>query len=259
MDTVEPTAEVIAGGWQTLAEQIEALQERSNTPAAGAVHPRSSLAADDRRLEPYNASHAAHILAGSAVDHLHALCALVSGQLHAYAPFTLVRAAIETAATGLWIVGPGDRQVRVLHTLQWTAADIIDSDLAVTGIHLPMPRTRSARLADLEALALKSGLASKDAVRRPRSTDIVRYAESLAVNSGNVLIAWRWCSGFAHGRRWPALAGLEREVFTNEEGEVLQIRLTSEPGRVLFGALIGLDLMKQLLVLYDKRAASPYD
>src|SRR4051794_32587057 len=62
------------------------------TPAVG-----SSLAKDDEATDPYQMSHAATGALLSAVDHLDAFRALLqdAGVLHARAPFTLLRAALE--------------------------------------------------------------------------------------------------------------------------------------------------------------------
>ncbi|WP_410785873.1 hypothetical protein [Kribbella sp. C-35] len=59
------------------------------------VQHRSSLAGDDAKADPYQVSHAVTQQIGVAVDHMHAIHALVrdAGALHNGAPFSLARPA----------------------------------------------------------------------------------------------------------------------------------------------------------------------
>jgi hypothetical protein len=68
----------------------------------------SMLAADDAALASFEVSHAVQGVLLSAVDHIDALRALVvdAKMVHSRAPFTLLRAALENAATAVWLLAP---------------------------------------------------------------------------------------------------------------------------------------------------------
>jgi hypothetical protein len=61
--------------------------------------PGSSLCGDDKKADPFRLSHVAWHSLSNAVDHLGCLRALLGDAkvIHMYAPFTLVRAALENA------------------------------------------------------------------------------------------------------------------------------------------------------------------
>lgn len=85
---------------------IERLQElvRKALPVAE----RSVLWLDDHFTRPYQTSHAVNYLILTAVDHLHCLKTVMQdgGSQHIFAPFTLIRSAIETASTAMWLLSP---------------------------------------------------------------------------------------------------------------------------------------------------------
>src|SRR5680860_715866 len=112
-------AEDIAAKWEDMAPLIETLQ--SSGPDLFEVRPDSRLAADDARRYGYPVSHAVRWCAAAAIDHLHAVKMLVvdSGVHHLYASSTLARTAIETAATGLWILWPEEQDIRAERCIQW--------------------------------------------------------------------------------------------------------------------------------------------
>lgn len=81
----------------------------------------SSLAVDDAALNPFQLSHAVVSALSTAVDHMHALRSLIADAHVVYpcATFTLLRAALENAATAVWLLTPPDhRDQRVLRRLR---------------------------------------------------------------------------------------------------------------------------------------------
>jgi hypothetical protein len=72
------------------------------TPEA---EPGSALAGDARKSPNLQVGHAAWNGVSHSIDHLHALRALMLDAriLNIYAPFTLVRSAMENAATAVWL------------------------------------------------------------------------------------------------------------------------------------------------------------
>src|SRR5690349_15715455 len=108
--------------------------DRGEDAARYHVFDGSALCGDDRRSAPYHVSHEAWQRLDSAVDHLFALKVLIAdaGVLPTYAPFTLLRAAIENAASAVWLLDPSSRSERVLRRLRLEAANAKNSDRAVS-------------------------------------------------------------------------------------------------------------------------------
>lgn len=78
--------------------------------------PGSALRADDQRTHPHRLSHATWNSLSHAVDHLNCLHTLLrdARQIHMYAPYSLVRAALENASAAVWMLHPRVRADRVL-------------------------------------------------------------------------------------------------------------------------------------------------
>jgi hypothetical protein len=76
--------------------------------------PGSSLLKDDQAVHPYLVSQAVSAQFVSAADHWDALRALLQDAqiVHARAPFTLLRAAIENSAAAVWLLAPTRRDIR---------------------------------------------------------------------------------------------------------------------------------------------------
>ena len=110
------------GEIQPLTDRVTALAP----PALG-----SSLRRDDELAAPYKPSHSIRRTLAAAVEHLDALRSLLlhAGVQHPTAPFTLVRASIETASTSLWLL-TGRRAERVERTLRLAMKDLTDQGWA---------------------------------------------------------------------------------------------------------------------------------
>ena len=104
------TDEMVIAKWGEIAEAVEVLTTRIQTPNEFQVEPNSEFAADDSASSPYQISHAAKWCLNAGVDHMHALKSLVvdARRLHAYGSYGLVRGALENFAAGFWILHPND-------------------------------------------------------------------------------------------------------------------------------------------------------
>src|SRR4051812_2912986 len=87
-------------------------------PASG-----SPLSADDERTHPFQTSHAAWHALSHAADPLHCLRAVLrdAAAIHMYAPYALVRAALENASAAVWMLHPRGRIERVTRRLRYCA------------------------------------------------------------------------------------------------------------------------------------------
>jgi hypothetical protein len=178
----------------------------------------SSLRKDDEVTDPYQLSHAVIGALVSAVDHLDAVRALVqdAGILHARAPFTLLRAALENSATAVWLLAPANRNERVLRRLRLQWADALDGEVAchVTGIAAQL--SRDGWKGKLQAVARARGLPDKQVqavTGRPVTySGIVKAAGDEARGSDltgqDALFCWMLSSGIAHAKTWAVLSSV---------------------------------------------------
>jgi hypothetical protein len=129
----------------------------------------SSLFEDDLATFPYLVSQAVGAQLVSAADHWDALRMLVKDfhVVHARAPFTLLRAAVENSATAVRLLAPARRQVRVQRRLrlEWKSFD--DQQNAETLIAGKPSRSRSDAIDELQRIARASGL-TEDMVSQVR-------------------------------------------------------------------------------------------
>lgn len=72
-----------------------------------------------------------------------------------------------------------------------------------------------------------------------------------------VILPWRVCSGFAHGRPWAYLGVSDLEVTDTGEGDVVGVRLTSNLAKALYPSLAAIQLLDRLLRVYELPARAP--
>jgi len=226
------------------------------TPDGLLVGTGSALQGDDAASQQFSVSHALRTCIGAAVDHLHGLYALVlkTGFLHMNTPATVARGALESAATAIWIACPDTRDERVKRTLSWFFKDVKDGNSAATGAGIAVPTPLQDRIDKLERVAADRGLPDK--VKGYTSTEAVEAAKAhLGPEKMDILLMWRLCSGFAHGRSWPIL-GFASNITTPIPGRPDLVGVKSENSftRVLAMALTAHDAVQVALELYQFRA-----
>jgi hypothetical protein len=193
------------------------MQDRPAHIAAG-----SSLTADDEATHPYLISQSVHGALVSSVDHLDALRTLIQDAhvVHARAPFTLLRAALENSATAVWLLAPGSRDERVLRRLRLQWADFLDRETAERLFIAQPEPSRADRKAELHRLARARGLSEEQvtAVTSGKVTysSIVaaaaREGRFLNLDERTALACWMAASGIAHARLWAVLSPILHQV-----------------------------------------------
>lgn|GEM_PF-2948936 len=223
--------------YEVLARIFEAERqrhERQETDGWLAPRPRSPLAADDEAVHPYGVSFTVGQSLASGTDHLLMLAHQLTGEdgtLHAFAPFTLARAAIETAAAALWVVGPEDATQRRTNLLRWELTDRLD--YAKIGKHLG--RTEQEHQQDKDEVTQRvHDVADKLGIKvtRVSSTEMLE-AEHVPATDLPAIAAWSAASGYAHGRPWAALTMSEAKWTPSVTRGVQSGRITAD-ARVLF-------------------------
>lgn len=56
-------------------------------------------------------------------------------------------------------------------------------------------------------------------------------------------LPWQLCSGYAHGRPWAYLGYSEQEQFETTEPEVLNVKLATDPQRLLYPTVVAYHLL----------------
>ena len=230
---------------------------RDALPSFTPALPLTPLAHDDARTGAHKGSTAAVRSISAAVEHLDVLHLLVMDARHVHpsAPFTLARAAIETASSATWLLAPPDHRERVIRALRHAARDARDGAQAATDAGAPQPRPLEARIAEMEELAAAVG--HRGQLKSPSSTECVKAAEAAVESVFPVLLIWRLCSGFAHGRTWATLAWLEQEIHDSTDTDV-RLKVTNSLDRVLMVTLTAVEVLDRALRLYGERNTSAF-
>jgi hypothetical protein len=226
------------------------------------VEPGSSLDGDARKSPNLQVAHAAWNGINHSVDHLHALRALMLDAriLNIYAPFTLVRSAMENAATAVWLLEPRQRPERLRRCLKLARHEAWESGQ----VHKLLPaealkgiRTAQQRIDAIRALAVQLHLVPDNIAGHFSYEKVIRSAgEATGIGGDLSALVWRFGSGFAHGRYWASFSLLEREVFAAQDGMV-NVRFTSDVDRVLSLAGFPFAFTNRALQLYEQRRRSP--
>lgn len=185
-------------------------------PSISAPQRGSVLADDNAQTEPFQLSHRASRAITVAVDHLHGLRLMTLGPperetatpyLRTHAPFTLLRAVMENAATAIWLLSPTDAPERAQRSFRLAAAEVRNSETARALTEMLGPRTREQRLERIRERARACGLDPPNALRRTDYVEIVRTSASMIGIAEDVAEAlWRACSALAHEDLWPVVS-----------------------------------------------------
>ncbi|GAA4394303.1 hypothetical protein GCM10023153_15260 [Ornithinibacter aureus] len=172
------------------------------------VQPGSSLYLDDEASSPVQVSHTAQRLFLVAIDHLTAVRILlapnqeapeqITGHLHIYADYTLLRGALEASLTALWLLRPADRMTRVARSVVLAQQDAFDAAVAVPSDEDRELMRAQGRSRVQPVLDRNPGM-SKPA-RVPMTTMLTEAVAG--TRREGVVTMWRLCSGMAHARFW---------------------------------------------------------
>ncbi|WP_328651323.1 hypothetical protein OG598_24985 [Micromonospora sp. NBC_00330] len=230
-----------------------------------AVQPGSSLAGDDRRTDPHQLSHAVMHSMGVAIDHLHTLRMAMTGQgdgsiaLHTYSPLTLIRAAIENAATAVWMLSPTQREARIMRLVRYEMASVKNAQSFMKAASLPEQEGMEQRRLRLLGIADRCRLPEVEVKKKLSTTEILKDAGATAklVDKEHELapLFWRLCSAVTHGDSW-IISMLDREEHEQLGPNVSMYRITAPTQWVVSGAHASLALIHTARNLYEQRATS---
>jgi hypothetical protein len=259
-----PTEAEVASLLGKIFARVEDLQDaRASNTLFPPIEPRSDLAGDDRHTRPLQLSHSIQNLISAAVDHQHALARLVGGDrgiLHTNAPFSLSRGAIESAATALWMLQPTDSwRQRVRRLVIYQRQDRHDYEVAARLVESRvgggLPETLEMRKGWIEAIIRACNITNL-----PRQLDITKViteVDAAIDTTRHVETFWRTASAFAHGRQWAMINALVREEQADLGKGVAVVKISSDLGRVFWGASIAYELTSRTLNAYREAANAP--
>jgi hypothetical protein len=228
---------------------------------ASAVGPGSALAGDDKRTDPYQTGHSAWHSVSHAVDHLHMLRSVLrdAGTIHMYAPYSVIRAALENASAAVWLLAPANRKERILRRLRLATVDIKAGEDVKDLINHPGPRSRQERIDQLHTIARREGVDNPDNVKRVGYGEIVKAAGGhTSVTEETAEVIWRLCSGFTHGDPWATLSASHRVELPGAPPGVGHLRIEADMASLLLCALTALRMTEHAWRLYDERSRSPF-
>lgn len=257
---------------RVLKESLAAVDSwlaRGSAPDWAATNPRSSLAGDDKKADPFQVSHAVASAMRVAVDHADALRRLMEGcgtcnpgrmnfGLNSY--YSLLRGAMENAARAAWLLAPEGRPERILRRLRLQADNVRNSDKLAQAMDTTMSKPREVRLDRVREIAVRAGLDAQHAVERLSNVDIVRAAGAYVGGDDaarHTEVLWRACSGAAHGDVWAGLSMHDKNVVDRDDN-VATVQMTASTHLLVTVTSETFTVIETAHRLFDLRNLSPY-
>lgn len=231
------------------AEKIEQWYEFVATPRP--VSKNSALDVADALSDPFPSSHTVSYSILTAVDHLHALRALLvdAKAQHIFAPYTLVRAAIENAATALWIMSDPNPRAIAVRSLKMEHANHRDVARAYETVGAEPLTVRFQLFDDVIA---KNNM-KKDGIKANPKGHLKILEEVSKTHDLGILPAlmWQLCSAAAHGRNWAIQILTMMEAEDDGIAKTISGKLTSDENAIanalqVVGPLIDRTMTMQL-------------
>lgn len=179
------------------------------------VHVGSAMYGDDRATYPLPTSSYVRYLLMAGADNIAALRSMTVSEetetnldltLHPFAPYTLLRNALESAGTALWIIAPARRKERVLRTAKLEYADANLSKAALSSLGATDQETYDRRIKLVEDMIRPyPEIAWKDVTTYGVTGLLREIGELPSLTQVRPLAKWQICSGMAHGKRWAGL------------------------------------------------------
>lgn len=176
--------------------------EHKRTNAGYPIHPHSSLALDHQRMPGLLVSHSVDRALHHSLDCLWGLDQLLkkTGPQH-YAPYLLMRGALESAATAVWLLDPAERTTRLQRRVAIEVDNSNEASKAITAAGRGNENDPDRWETGMNALLDSAGLALKDC-RWKGYGAIVREIDDAPRTVKSTELIWRACSGMSHGKLW---------------------------------------------------------
>lgn len=244
-------------GLRILAEQFDRLDRISDL--AFIQVEKGSRLAHDAKINDYDSIDLqATYLEVAARDHLETLrrhITLDGGGIPAMSSFTLIRAAVECAAHGIWLLSSSKVDKRIFRSLQRHLMNRNDVEPLAQSLGISNPEGYARMRERLDGIHGSRGGLRQRSLDRPLTTTAVvsdadRFVKTLDLTG---LQVWQACSGLAHGNSSSSLIFMERQrISTN--GKVSTYSFTTSA--YLIGQMfrVAVDYLDTLTVLYAQQA-----
>jgi len=244
--------------WEDFAGAVDLLAARISDPREFPVLQGSSLYGDDRKAKPFLVSEAIRHIINTTVDQLHGVKVAVhdAQYRHLAVSATLARSALENSATGLWILGPRLRAIRIERVLRWHARNYQDFQTYLggrEGQEAAGARNRTNVASDqLRSVAVSCSADPKIVASGFQVTVPIKGAQQYT--DLPVLSDWRIASGFAHARPWAHQGFLNRVEHDLSVSGNRVYEWTAREDITVYLPRQAMRLLTELLVLRDRRA-----
>lgn len=196
-----------------LYDMVALHDEMNHWPA---VESGSALFINDQATHPFPTSFEVRYLLQVAADNLiglkNMLIESVEGgvptvTMYPFAPYTLLRNAIECAGTALWLIEPKEQHQKVLRTAQFALEDAKKNKAALTSMGGNGDTTYGHKKNIIEKMiGPYNELSWKKVNDGFRVTEMLTIVGTIPQLEGlNPLAKWQIASGMAHGKRWAGL------------------------------------------------------
>ncbi len=219
------------------------------------------MRAYDERTQPHNLSNATWHSLIHAVDHLNCLNTLLkdAGMIHVFAPYSLVRSALENSSAAVWMLQPARRTERVARALRFATTDIRNGEEAKRMTGTTGPRSEQDRISQVRAIAKRSGVEETEALRKVGYWEIVKFASStLGPEDDLALFCWKLCSGITHGDSWTTWGAAERGELPGASAELGAFQIAADVKMLMYVTTFAIHMTKLGWRLYDQRSRPPF-
>lgn len=240
---------------ESWAARIDSAAEPSR-PAPG-----SPLRGDDDRAHPYELSHAAWHSLSHAVDHLGCLRALVGDAraVHMFAPYSLVRAALENASAAVWMLQPPRRTDRLARRLRFAVTDIRNGEQVKQLTGQPGPRSEQDRMDEVRAIASRAGIDETAVKRGATYSEIVKAVGDASGPAATMIyLSWKLCSGIAHGDFWTTWSAAQRVELPGAPEGTGSFKIEANLKLLMHVTTLAASITRQGWQLYDQRCRPPH-
>lgn len=237
---------------------ISDLFETDPSPDRWPIDPNSSLALDDTATWAFDPiSSQFEGLAHAAMDNLHGVKSMIidASAIHTFAEYAMVRAGIEAAAMGWWLLAPTTRRERCTRSLRMFWKDACDGSQALSGSN-HADDYRERRRDHLLEVAKRNDIAPGDAMARIGTTKVLQELDHR--HDLGALLVWRAASGMVHGRRWSTFALSDMEQDDSRRGpDMMHVKITGNTERLAMAYHIACLTLQEAMRLFHLRRSLP--
>lgn len=200
---------------QELIDHHVYLFDKSEQETPYPVELSSDLQSDRDRLPDIWVDSVVNRAIAHSIDCLYGIRDLTETGSHFYAHFVLIRAVFESSALAVWLLEPDDQNVRLQRLLAQHADTWREHKNAYDLTDIVMGDLYAEREAGLGKMIQDAGLQVGDC-KWPGYTKIIKLVDDSRRTPSSLELAWRLCSGVAHGKTW-AIKDVTTEVVKGAE------------------------------------------